>query len=259
MKPPGQAQAPSPGGPPFAVFRDNRPPVLVVSHERSGTHFLMNSVARGYGYTAKPWIDMDYHRMPINFFHPPAIAGMLEKLADQRVASIVKSHHAADFFDGILNRVLKRYVVFYIHRDPVEVMLSFWRFMHRWQWHEGPKRADPVAFAGAEPEGQLMRYQTRQRRNMLDRWARHVEGWHKASLGRSRLRLVPYAALRDDYSATLAGFADLLGRKPDELTPPAKDENVIPGGEVDHRPDIAALRALALAEVGETMRLLGYD
>jgi hypothetical protein len=259
MKPPGQAQAPARSNASFAVFRESRPPVMVVSHERSGTHFLMNSIARGYGYTAEPWIDMDYPRMPINYFHPSTLAGALESLADQRIASIVKTHHAAEFFDGVLNRILKRYIVFYIHRDPVEVMLSFWRFMHRWQWHEGPKRADPIAFATAEPEGQLMRYQTHQRRNMLDRWAKHVEGWHKASLGRPRLRLVPYASLRDDYEATLSSFADLLGRKPQDLTPPAKDENVIPGGTVAHKPDVAALRALAAAEVGETMRLLGYS
>ena len=175
---------------PFAVFRERRPAVLVVSHERSGTHFLMNSIARGYGYTARPWVDMDGDSMPINFFHPPSVAGTLASLADRRIAAIVKSHHSADFFDGILNRVLKRYVVFYIHRDPVEVMLSFWRFMHRWHWHEGPKRPDPVAFASAEPEGQLMRYQRYQCRNMLDRWAKHVEGWHRASAGRPRLQLV---------------------------------------------------------------------
>ena len=123
MNPPRQNRSQLPKRSPFAVFRERRPPVLVVSHERSGTHFLMNSIARGYGYTSTPWVDMD----------------------------------GDSFFDGILNRVLKRYVVFYIHRDPVEVMLSFWRFMHRWHWHEGPKRPHPLAFASAEPEGQLMR------------------------------------------------------------------------------------------------------
>ena len=170
---------------------------MVVSHERSGTHFLMNSIARAYVYRAAPWLDMDHDAMPINFFHPPSIADVLAGLADRRIATIVKSHHSADFFDGILDRVLKRYVVFYIHRDPVDVMLSFWRFMHRWRWHEGPKRPDPVAFARAEPEGQLMRYQRYQCRSMLDRWARHVEGWHRASAGRPRLRLVSYRALPD--------------------------------------------------------------
>jgi hypothetical protein len=243
----------------FAVFRERRPAVMVVSHERSGTHFLMNSIARGYGYTARPWVDMDTDSVAINFFHPPSIAGTLANLADRRIAAIIKSHHPADFFDGILDRVLRRYVVFYIHRDPVEVMISFWRFMHRWRWHEGPRCSDPLAFASAEPEGQLMRYQRHQRRNMLDRWAKHVEGWYRASVERPRLRVVSYAALRDDYRATLGGFAALLGRKPANLTPPARNRNVIRGGSVDHQPDLPALRALALDEVGETMQLLGYN
>lgn len=231
---------------------------MVISHERSGTHFLMNSIARGYGYTSNPWVDLDYSALPINYFYPPAIAGSLEKLAKLRIASLVKSHHDSDFFDGILNGVLKRYVVFYIHRDPAEVMLSFWRLMHHWHWHEGPKRDDPMAFALAEPEGHLMRYQMHQRRNMLDRWAKHVEGWHKLSQGRRYLRLVPYAALRDDYAATLTSFSDLLGREPADLTPPAKDKDVIRGGTVAHEPDIEALRTQVAKEVGDTMRLLGY-
>ncbi len=258
MKQPAPAGKPAASGPAFAAFRENRLPVMVISHERSGTHFLMNSLARAYGYVSAPWFDLDHNRLTINFSHPPAIAATLDRLADQRIASIVKSHHAAGFFDGVLNRVLTRYVVFYIHRDPVEVMLSFWRFMHRWQWHEGPKRDDPLAFAAAAPEGHLMRYQTHQHRTMLDRWANHVEGWHKAAEGRPRLRLVSYAALRDDYAGALAGFSGLLGAKLLDPTPPSKDENVIPGGTIQHQPDVAALRALCLAEIGETMRKLGY-
>jgi len=238
--------------------RERRPAVMVVSHERSGTHFLMNAIARGYGYTARPWVDMDHGSMAINFFHPPSIATTLKGLAERRITAIIKSHHTADFFDGVLDRVLERYVVLYIHRDPVEVMVSFWRFMHRWHWHEGPRCSDPLAFASAEPEGQLMRYQRYQRRNMLDRWARHVEGWYQASIERPRLRVVSYAGLRDDYRATLNGFAELLGRQPTDLTRPARNRNVIRGGSVDHQPDVDALRRLALAEVGETMRLLGY-
>ena len=41
-------------------------------------------------------------------------ATTLSSLADRRVANIVKSHHAAGFFDGVLDRLLRRYVIFYI-------------------------------------------------------------------------------------------------------------------------------------------------
>jgi hypothetical protein len=75
---------------------------------------------------------------------------------------------------------------------------------------------------------------------------------HAGSRGEARRGLAP------DYRATLGGFAEFLGRKPANLTPPPRDESVIRGGKVDHPPDVPALRALALAEVGETMRLLGY-
>ncbi len=245
----------------IAVFADDRPPVMVISHERSGTHFLMNSIARAYGYTSKPWLDLDQHQIQLNYFYPPSIAEALEYFASQRIASIVKSHHSAAFFDGVLDRILRRYVVFYIHRDPVEVMQSFWRFMHGWHWHEGPKCADVLTFAAAEPEGHMLRYQTHQRRNMLDRWAHHVQGWHDAARGQPRLRLVPYAALKNDYAATISDFAEVLGRQPADLSPPSPDVNVIKGGApvLNAPTDIAALRALALQEIGDTMKAMGYS
>lgn len=234
---------------------------MVVSHERSGTHFLMNAIARGYGYTAAPWIDFDYRPLPINFCAGEDVATTLGNLADQNIANIIKSHHAVDFFDGILDRVLGKMIIFYIHRDPVSVMLSFWRFINHWKWREGPKLGDPVAFARAEPEGQLLRYQMKQRRTMLDRWAAHVEGWVGAAEGRPRLRVVRYDRLKNDYAATLASFDDVLRRKPRDLTPPPPDVNVIAENAAvgdAGLPDRDALAALALAEVGEAMKALGY-
>jgi hypothetical protein len=235
--------------------------VLVVSHERSGTHFLMNSIARGYGYHAQPWIDLDYHHLPINYFAPPALAKALIRFADQRIASIIKSHHAFEFFDEIIDQVLGKFTVFYIHRDPVAVMQSFWPFINHWSWHEGPRVADALAFARAEPEGQLMRYQMKQRRNMLDRWAAHVEGWVGAAEGRPRLRIVRYDRLLNDYAATLTSFSDLLGASPIDLTPPPPDVNVVAKraavGKAEP-PTRAALHRLALVEVGATMKALGY-
>ncbi|MEX0853267.1 MAG: sulfotransferase domain-containing protein, partial [Bauldia sp.] len=190
----------------LAVLPPERPTVMVVSHERSGTHFLMNSIARGYGYVSRPWIDLDHAQVNINYFAPEILRRTLAQFADQRAANLIKSHHAADFFDGILDEVLKKTAILYIHRDPVAVMLSFWRFIDHWPWREGPKRGDVLSFARAEPEGQMLRYQMKQRKNMLDRWARHVEGWTKAARGRHRLRFVRYDDLKNDYAGTLKSF-----------------------------------------------------
>jgi hypothetical protein len=234
---------------------------MVVSHERSGTHFLMNAIARGYGYVADPWIDFDYNHLAINYFAPRAVARTLAWFADQHAANVIKSHHAVDFFEPVLDTLLSKMRILYIHRDPVAVMASFWRIINDWPWREGPRRDDVVAFARAEPEGQLLRYQMKQRASMLDRWAAHVEGWTRVAEGRPRLRVVRYDALKNDYAATLTSLGDVLGAKPVDLTPPPRDVNVI-GERVAvgdaEVPGREALRALALAEVGDTMRALGY-
>jgi hypothetical protein len=239
---------------------------MVVSHERSGTHFLMNSVARGYGYVANPWINLDLYPFAINFHFPPEIERVLTSLHRLRSASIVKSHHPAGFFGGLLDRLLQHYVILYIYRDPVDVMLSFFQFVHHRQWHEGPRTEDPLAFARAEPEGQLLRYQTHQHRSMLHRWQSHVEGWLAAAAGRPRLVTLRYENLRDDYGATLGRPASVLGSEPADLTPPPREKDTIhvPGTPqrtalVKAPETVARMRALAAETIGETMAKLGYS
>jgi hypothetical protein len=243
----------------YLAFSVPRPAVMVISHERSGTHFLMNSIAKGYGYVAAPWIDLDYHRIPINFYSQQNLEELLGHLSRNRIANLIKSHHAVEFLEALLDTVLERTRIFYIHRDPVSVMVSFRRFVNHWRWREGPRRDNAVSFAGAEPEGHLMRYQMYQRRNMLHRWAAHVDGWVGAAAQRPHVRVVRYDQLRDNYAATLTGLGDLLESRPRDLTPPPPDVNVIARqvGEMstDERD---SLHSLALAEVGATMQRLGY-
>jgi hypothetical protein len=135
--------------PPFdyTYFDDERPSVLVVSHERSGTHFLMNALASCYGYVAQPWVNLDVPETNINYFRPQAISEHLLPIADRPLANLVKSHHAADFFSSELTRLTERYVILSICRNPVSVMASYWRFLQRLAWFEGPKVADPLTLA----------------------------------------------------------------------------------------------------------------
>ena len=132
--------------------------------------------------------------------------------------------------------------------------------MHGWNWREGPGVIDPVAFARAEPEGRMLRYQMRQQRSMLVRWADHVEGWLGAAGNRDRLHVVSYEGLRDRYAETLRGLCPLVGSVSGPLDPPDRMTNVVrntPKAALPS-PDIAALREVARSEIGETMRQLGY-
>jgi hypothetical protein len=244
-------------------FSEYRSAVMVVSHERSGTHFLMNSLAACYGYVSAPWIDFDRPLVNINYFYLPEVMEALLGLAAGPMANLVKSHHPADFFGSELGRLTERYVVFVVCRDPAAVLLSFWRFLHAWPWAEGPKVADPLTFARSEPCGLMMRYQPRQYPNLMQRWAAHVDSWLTAAAGRPRVVVVRYEDLDAHYEETVRGFAGVLGRPPQSLVRPLRDVNVIPGGPPDPTgrgipPDTEALRRLCRETVGATMARLGY-
>ena len=238
-----------------------RPTAMVISHERSGTHFLINAISAAYGYPASRLVHFDQMTLNINYFSKPSIVDAVRKIARRGTPAIIKSHHPVEFFDDAIDELLDCVTIFYIHRDPVDVMISFWRYMHIWKWNEGPRLARAMDFAAAEPEGQMLRYQTKQRRNMLHRWAHHVDGWTHAAEGRSRLIVVRYDQLRDAYEKTVSAFVGALGPVSGTLTPPNRRTNVITGPPADRfeRPDKSALHELALAEVGDTMRRHGYE
>jgi hypothetical protein len=168
---------------------------MVVSHERSGTHFLINALTRAYDYPDR-LLDFDQRSLNINYYAPHAIVSTITEVAKRRSSAVLKSHHAVDFFDGILDEVLKKTIIFYIHRDPVDVMISLWRFINHWRWREGPKRASAFEFASSQPEGQMLRYQMLQQRSMLHRWAYHLDGWTAAAQGRERILVVRFDQLK---------------------------------------------------------------
>jgi hypothetical protein len=247
----------------FTLFEEMRPAVMVVSHERSGTHFLMNALALCYGYVSTPWVDFDRPSFNINYFYLPEVRDLLLALADRPMANVVKSHHSVEFFAGELERITQRYVLFVICRDPAAVMDSFWRFIHQWPWTEGPKTLDAESFASAQPCGRLLRYQMRQQSDMLRRWSAHAEGWVSAAASLSRVVIVRYEDLDANYEATMRSLAKYLGRPPAAIVRPAKEYNVIPAGPRDPTgrgccTDIEALRRLCRERVGATMAKLGY-
>jgi hypothetical protein len=247
----------------MGLSSSSRPAVMVVAHERSGTHFLMNTLATCYGYVSYPWIDFDQLHFKFNFYYPSHICDELLGLAAGPRTQLVKSHHQAGFFAGQLPRLTQQYVLFYICRNPVDVMLSYWRFMHRWPWFEGPKVADPLTFARSEPCGFMMRYQLRQHANLMLRWAAHVEGWLEEAAAQPRVLVVRYEDLDAHFEEVVQGFAQFLGRPPQALVRPPRDVHIIPGGPEDPAgrgipPDVEALRDLCRATVGPTMARLGY-
>jgi hypothetical protein len=236
---------------------------MVVSHERSGTHFMMNTLAACFDYVSNPWVDIDRHQFNINYFHSESLRQVVLKVASLKAANLMKSHHEFGFFSEIVESFAGALDIVYVYRNPADVMASYWRFLPTWHWVEGPKTETALDFARAAPMGQLMRYQFRQYDSMLDRWANHVALWSQAAERAPNIHLVKYEDLAERYEDAVTGLGAALGIAPRRIARPARDRNVVQRGAVDFTPapgadNRDAVAELALAKFPDLMARLGY-
>jgi hypothetical protein len=213
------------------IAEDGRKKVAVVSHERSGTHFTMNTLAMNFGYVSDPWWNLDLEQ-GVNFHAPPAIRKYLARAHDVSVLNVLKSHHAAGFLEAIAQYVTEQFHIFYVCRDPRDTMVSFWKHIRSLPWDEGPRTESPGSFARAEPSGGILRYQKRQAASMVHRWVDHVNGWlDLAQAWPKGISVVRYEDLNLHFEKTVLGFGNRLGMVADAFRRPEKDRNVIGSGE----------------------------
>jgi hypothetical protein len=191
-------------------------PVMVCSHERSGTHFLINSIAGNSFHTNNPYLRYDLVPLGsfLNFHDAKEVQAFFERLAQHSCASIVKCHFAAGFFLGKQRRFLLDGLckIIYIVRDPIEIMLSYHRFINYFAHHEGPKRSDALDFLVTAPEGQMLRYQDGQVSTILDRWQAHLLGWLElAEENSSNVLVVKYEDLDRNHADVTRKVLSFLG------------------------------------------------
>lgn len=237
---------------------------MVVSHERSGTHFLMNSIAANSTYISSPWINLDFE-LGVNFHHSPTISNILNTIAQKPVLNIIKSHHAADFFEQSLQSLDHKIHIFYIVRDVRDVMVSFHRFLNRLPWDEGPKTKTVAEFIRSSPRAALLRYQKEQYDTMVHRWQAHVEGWIRLRSKHPELGIcvIRYEDLSQDFENTVKEILRILKQKPNHpITRPPKGENVVvPGpGRVGSYEAVLPEeeQSYILSVAGRTLEKLGY-
>jgi hypothetical protein len=242
---------------------EGRRPILVVSHERSGTHFTMNAIAKCFDYISNPWTDLDRHHININYFYPEILAQTVCNLGEHRPQNILKSHHEAAFFEPVLREVAEVWDIVYVHRHPADVLASYWRLLNTLPWAEGPKTSTALELATAAPMARILRYQHHQHPTMLDRWANHVRGWVDLADRTGLVHAVRYEDLSRDYEATMRRMGERFGLTPVGFEKPSRTEHVVKGGPVPFNPSPAddnrqAVGELARVRYPELMARLGY-
>ena len=199
----------------------------VISHERSGTHFLMNTILRntyirqGKGYHAfakslnrhlkgyhciAEWFG-PYDNPSKRFDHIDAFNSHWQNAHEH--ASIIKSHCERPLFEARYQNAK----VLYILRDPRDTMVSWFHYLNKIH------RLNPLiddhsctSFSSflRNPASPFLRYGYSLKgnfSNVAERWASHVSGWTVAP----NTMVIRYENLKCDYREVLKKISKFLG------------------------------------------------
>ena len=199
--------------------REKKPKIIVFSHERAGTHFLMNSIAKNFGYIGRPWIDLDVENIP-NPYCPHNIWNFLDQFSGKNVLNIFKSHYNADFVKPIMKQILSEFEIFYIQRmNSFALFDSLCRHFNAYSWEIGPKSINGMHLRSLQPSGACMRYQIAQYSTMDARRKCHISSWKEVKEA-YKINWIIYENLDLNFNQTIQKIAGFL------KVPPPLDEKI---------------------------------
>jgi hypothetical protein len=187
-------------------------PFYVVSHERSGTHFLINTllknaVLRPEYHDTGEWVGPYASGQNGQFAHIDALRANWESLPAR--VSIIKTHSDRELFDF---RYPKAKVV-YVLRDPRDTLVSFYHYLKdppnkNFRWNAEHRYASLSEFL-RRPLSSFLRWSySRHGKSdtVAERWANHVKGW----LGAGDAAVVRYEEIKTDFRRVLGRLSPSL-------------------------------------------------
>ncbi len=202
----------------------------MVSHERSGTHFLMNTLELNFGYL--PWTDVDeLLGTPVR-----ATAEFLRFLfaSPWPWQTVLKCHYEPRYFP-FLEQLVRRFDVLHVVREPVPVLQSFYRYVRSRGPEEGPAAASVGEFVRARPQGRMTRYQAAPAESVAARWAAHTAAWLDAGAAvQGAITVVRYDELDTRFEASVARLGERLRRPHGSPQRPSRQRKVVDTPDTAH-------------------------
>jgi hypothetical protein len=192
-------------------------PVLVVTHERSGTHLLINIIN----------YDCDGHFRTIGWMPNNELPFTLDKYKHTyyrdimsnayRQGEVCKSHHQVEFSLPYIDFILENYKIIYVKRDVKDVLFSYHKFistsvdstnftsLEEWIFSKpddvakkfiNPYFPDPHVIV--EPD------------TYIDRWKKHLDGWMKFE---NDILVVSYEEILGNYNEVKPKIENWVGKK----------------------------------------------
>jgi len=218
--------------------------VLVTSFQRSGTHFLMNTMATNFIDIEDGWVDVVHAKdnrwvKDVNRFNlkEKIREHMIEKYYFHPMRKCMKTHFQMYFFERHLGSILEKYDILYIVRDPRDTMVACFHYYNRTNYEAFIKESSFSQFLRTElwnvrTETQPFSYSLVKPKNIIDKWNKHVLSWlHYKDKG---VIFVRFNDLKQSFENTLSHIQQSTSQKlKEDLTPVGIDD-------VRYRPDFEA-------------------
>lgn len=203
-------------------------PVIVVTHERSGTHLLINCINHDKnGQFLTVGFTSDQSDFNLKGYKHTTYKHIMSSayIAD----SVNKSHHQVEFMEDYLDFLFTKYKVIYVKRDVKDVLNSYYKFIPNPEEKSFPlfedwvfskpdevgrkffKRYIPDPHVIVEPE------------NYVHRWFLHTNGWLKH---KNNMLVVNYEDMLTDYTIERQKIENWIGKKIAPKIPNVHDKSL---------------------------------
>ena len=169
--------------------------VIVISHERSGTHFLINTIAANFPYYSNNEISVVGNSVELNH--------IFSWYFTEREKRIFKSHHQFYFFTSFFEDLIKHFHIFYIVRDGRDVLTSCFEYFKKNPYVFPTARTFSDYIAKVRYLGYSIKYSE----NMIERWVNHINSWATVW---DRIHIIRYEDLIIHFESTVSSIADIM-------------------------------------------------
>lgn len=203
-------------------------PIIVITHERSGTHLLINCInydKNGQFYTVgytptkndfnlKGYKHTTYKDIMSNAYLPD---------------SVNKSHHQVEFMEDYLDFLFSKYKVIYVKRDIKDVLNSYYKFIPKPEEKNFPSfeewvfsRPDSIGREFLQPYAPDPHIIV-EPENYVHRWFLHTNGWLKH---KDKMLVVNYEDILSDYPNQKGRIESWIGKKIAPKIPDVHDKSL---------------------------------
>lgn len=201
-------------------------PVLVITHERSGTHLLINIINydKNGAFSTIGYIPehIDYNIKNYKYYTQKDI--FVNSFRNEFI--VYKSHHQVQFMIDYFDILFEKYHVIYLHRDLKDVLVSYYRFLKK-DKIGFPDFADWIfmnpneigrKYIAPYPDPHVIIEPI----DYIDRWRIHLK-WLEYS---DKMLVLKYEDILTDFSNIKYRLENYIGKKVSEKIPDITDKNL---------------------------------